>query len=37
VSRLNRQLGYEKTSKLLSFQLTLVRHDVAKSLEKGLQ
>jgi hypothetical protein len=37
VSRLTRQLGYEKTLKSLSFQLTLLQHDVAKSSEKGLQ
>jgi hypothetical protein len=36
VSCLNGQLGYEKTLKLPSFQLALLQHDVAKSLEKGL-
>jgi len=37
VSRLTRQLGYKKTLKLPSFQLTLLQHEVAKSSEKGLQ
>jgi hypothetical protein len=38
VNRLTRQLlGYGKTLKLPSFQLTLLQHDVAKNLEKGLQ
>jgi hypothetical protein len=38
VNRITRQLlGYEKTLKLPSFQLTLLQHYVAKSSEKGLQ